>query len=176
MNRHHPYAGSYDGPRRGGGPSGNFGPGPDRSHNFERGGAPRGRGFGRGRGRGGGQHSGGHWAGYGNTGPYDQGPPQGDMGGYNNLYLPLYLITLCGIYFEFCCVIRPQRPPLQPFPVRALRAPGRLIVVFLASLVPQSVSTLIGFCIAFVTYVLERISSSIYEFCRGTGPSLSPRL
>ena len=27
------------------------------------------------------------------------------------LYLPLYLMTLCGIYFEFCCVIRPQRPP-----------------------------------------------------------------
>lgn len=80
MNRHHPYGGGpYDGPRRGGG--GNFGPGPDRSHHYDRGGAPRGRGFGRGRGRGGGQNN---YGGYGNPGSYDQGPPQGDMGGYNN--------------------------------------------------------------------------------------------
>ncbi|KAI0660559.1 hypothetical protein C8Q70DRAFT_59571 [Cubamyces menziesii] len=80
MNRHHPYGGPYDGPRRGG-PAGNFGPGPDRSHRFDRGGAPRGRGYGRGRG---GNH--GSYGGYGNTAPYDQGPPQGDMGGYNNYY------------------------------------------------------------------------------------------
>ncbi|RPD65059.1 hypothetical protein L227DRAFT_571508 [Lentinus tigrinus ALCF2SS1-6] len=81
MNRHHPYGGApYDGPRRGGG---NFGPGPDRSHHYDRGGAPRGRGFGRGRGRGGGQNN---YGGYGNPGPYDQGPPQGDMGGYSNNY------------------------------------------------------------------------------------------
>ncbi|TBU34420.1 hypothetical protein BD311DRAFT_746126 [Dichomitus squalens] len=85
MNRHHPYGGPYDGPRRGGGPSGNYGPGPDRSHHFDRGSAPRGRGFGRGRGRGGGggQQGGGHYGGYGNAAPYDQGPPQGDVGGYN---------------------------------------------------------------------------------------------
>ncbi|KAI0800785.1 hypothetical protein C8Q74DRAFT_1238731, partial [Fomes fomentarius] len=80
MNRHHPYgAAPYDGPRRGGPPV-NYGPGPDRSHRFDRGGAPRGRGFGRGRGGGGGQGS----YGYGNAAPYDQGPPQGDVGGYNN--------------------------------------------------------------------------------------------
>ncbi|KAI0756521.1 hypothetical protein C8Q80DRAFT_1129098 [Daedaleopsis nitida] len=80
MNRHHPYGGApYDAPPRRGGPPGNFGPGPDRSHRFDRGGVPRGRGFGRG--RGGGQAS---YGGYGNAGPYDQGPPQGDMGGYND--------------------------------------------------------------------------------------------
>ncbi|KAI0375490.1 hypothetical protein BV20DRAFT_960662 [Pilatotrama ljubarskyi] len=78
MNRHHPYGGPYDGPRRGG-PPGNYGPGPDRSHRYDRGGAPRGRGSGRG--RGGGQ---GSYGGYGNTAPYDQGSPQGDMGGYDN--------------------------------------------------------------------------------------------
>ncbi|KAI0361092.1 hypothetical protein OH77DRAFT_1492225 [Trametes cingulata] len=78
MNRHHPYGGPYDGPRRGG-PPGNYGPGPDRSHRYDRGGASRGRGFGRG--RGGGQ---GSYGGYGTAAPYDQGPPQGDMGGYNN--------------------------------------------------------------------------------------------
>ncbi|KAI8981178.1 hypothetical protein BD414DRAFT_523522 [Trametes punicea] len=78
MNRHHPYGGPYDGPRRGG-PGGNIGPGPDRSHRFDRGGAPRGRAFGRGRG---GSHQ-SSYGGYGNTAPYDQGPPQGDMGGYN---------------------------------------------------------------------------------------------
>ncbi|KAH9949355.1 hypothetical protein B0H21DRAFT_875633 [Amylocystis lapponica] len=81
MNRHHPYAGPYDGPpsRRG------FG---DRGHRFsDRGG--RGRGF-RGRGRGGGggggeSGGGGSYGGYdGSVGAYDQGPPQGDMGGYNN--------------------------------------------------------------------------------------------
>ncbi|TFK94984.1 hypothetical protein K466DRAFT_579486 [Polyporus arcularius HHB13444] len=83
MNRHHPYGGApYEGPRRGGG---NFGPGPDRSHHYDRGGPPRGRGFGRGRGRGGGGGGGQNsYGGYGNPGPYDQGPPQGDMGGYNN--------------------------------------------------------------------------------------------
>ncbi|KAI0639891.1 hypothetical protein C8Q77DRAFT_1083485 [Trametes polyzona] len=78
MNRHHPYGGGYDGPRRGG-PPGNFGPGPDRSHRYDRGGGPRGRGFGRGRG---GSH--GSYGGYGNAAQYDQGPPQGQMGGYNN--------------------------------------------------------------------------------------------
>ncbi|KAI0778670.1 hypothetical protein BD413DRAFT_114435 [Trametes elegans] len=82
MNRHHPYGGSYDGPRRGG-HAGNFGPGPDRSHRYDRGGAPRGRGFGRGRGGGGGGYQ-GSYGGYNNSAPYNQGPPQGDMGGYNN--------------------------------------------------------------------------------------------
>ncbi|KAI0652352.1 hypothetical protein C8Q79DRAFT_92821 [Trametes meyenii] len=83
MNRHHPYGG-YDGPRRGG-PGGGYGPGPDRSHHYDRGGAPRGRGFGRGRSRGGGQGSyGSYGGGYDNAAPYNQGPPQGDMGGYNN--------------------------------------------------------------------------------------------
>lgn len=87
MNRHHPYGGSFENPspRRGGPPNG-FGP--DRSHRFDnRGGAPRGRGgYGRGRGSGGG--SGGGGGGYGNyeasAGSFDQGPPQADMGGYNN--------------------------------------------------------------------------------------------
>lgn len=80
MNRHHPYAGSYDSPTtRRGGPPGPFGP--DRSHRFsDRGGPPRGRGFGRG--RGGGASSYGSYD--TNFGAYDQGPPQGDMGGYNN--------------------------------------------------------------------------------------------
>ncbi|KAI0830801.1 hypothetical protein BC628DRAFT_1486999 [Trametes gibbosa] len=78
MNRHHPYGGPYDGPRRGG-PPGGYGPGPDRSHRFERGGGPRGRGFGRGRGGG---HS--SYGGYGNAAQHDQGPPQGPIGGYNN--------------------------------------------------------------------------------------------
>ncbi|KAL1951220.1 hypothetical protein VTO73DRAFT_369 [Trametes versicolor] len=83
MNRHHPYGGSYDGPPRRGGPPGNYGPGPDRSHRYDRGGgAPRGRGFGRGRGGGHGSYGGG----YGNAAQYDQGPPQGQMGGYNNNY------------------------------------------------------------------------------------------
>lgn len=81
MNRHHPYGGVYDNPanRRGGPP----GPGPDRSYHH-RGGTPRGRGFGRGRGGQGGP--GGHFGNYdgGVTNTYDQGPPQGDMGLYNN--------------------------------------------------------------------------------------------
>lgn len=82
MNRHHPYAGSYDGPRRGG-PPGPFGPGPDRAHRFDRGGPFRGRGgFGRGRG---GSYGGGF---DGGVGAYDQGPPQGDMGGHNNYDAP----------------------------------------------------------------------------------------
>ncbi|TCD65469.1 hypothetical protein EIP91_002587 [Steccherinum ochraceum] len=78
MNRHHPYGGGYDGGGRRGGPPGGFGP--DRSHRFnDRGGPSRGRGFGRGRG---GPHYGG---GYDNAPlPYEQGPPQGDMGGYNS--------------------------------------------------------------------------------------------
>ncbi|KAI9057032.1 hypothetical protein FKP32DRAFT_1598516 [Trametes sanguinea] len=83
MNRHHPYGGTYDGPRRGG-QGGNFGPGPDRSHRYDRGGGHRGRGYGRGRGGGHqGSYGGGGGGGYGNAAPYDQGPPQGDMGGYN---------------------------------------------------------------------------------------------
>ncbi|KAG2118156.1 uncharacterized protein F5147DRAFT_742805 [Suillus discolor] len=81
MNRHHPYGGVYENPanRRGGPP----GPGPDRSYHH-RGGAPRGRGFGRGRGGQGapGGHFGNYDGGVSNT--YDQGPPQGDMGLYNN--------------------------------------------------------------------------------------------
>lgn len=81
MNRHHPYGGSYDNPRRGG-PVTTFGPGPDRAHRFDRGGF-RGRGgFGRGRG---GSYSNGF---EGSVGAYDQGPPQGDMGGYNNYDAP----------------------------------------------------------------------------------------
>ncbi|KAI0068000.1 hypothetical protein BV25DRAFT_1793149 [Artomyces pyxidatus] len=82
MSRHHPYGSPYDSPgaRRGGGPP--AGPGPDRSYRFHDG-PPRGRGFGRGRGRGnfgggpGYDANGGHAV-------YDQAPPQGDMGGYNN--------------------------------------------------------------------------------------------
>ncbi|KZT08605.1 uncharacterized protein LAESUDRAFT_44908 [Laetiporus sulphureus 93-53] len=86
MNRHHPYGAPYENqlPRRGGPPNG-FGP--DRTHRFsDRGGGPRGRGFGRGRGGGGGGRGGSSaYGGYdSNVGPYDQGPPQGDMGGYNN--------------------------------------------------------------------------------------------
>lgn len=83
MNRHHPYGGGgYENPpnRRGGSPGG---PGPER-HRFpphDRGGPPRGRG-GYGRGRGGGSNA---YAGYdgGGPSPYDQGPPDGDMG-YNS--------------------------------------------------------------------------------------------
>lgn len=82
MNRHHPYGGVYDNPanRRGGPP----GPGPDRSYHHRGGGTPRGRGFGRGRGGQGGP--GGHFGNYdgGVSNAYDQGPPQGDMGLYNN--------------------------------------------------------------------------------------------
>ncbi|KAI0035125.1 hypothetical protein K488DRAFT_43981 [Vararia minispora EC-137] len=84
MSRHHPYGGSpYEGSgfRRGGPPTG---PGPDRHHHFD--GSPRGRGGGRGGGGGGG--------GSGGSGPYDdgphdaydQGPPQGDLGGYQDSY------------------------------------------------------------------------------------------
>ncbi|KAI0050627.1 hypothetical protein FA95DRAFT_1486941 [Auriscalpium vulgare] len=87
MSRHHPY-GPYDnaGPRRGGGGS-PAGPGPDRSYRSHDGGPPRGRGFGRGRGRGGSSFGGGQGHGHEASAPYgayDQGPPQGDMGGYNN--------------------------------------------------------------------------------------------
>ncbi|CCM06265.1 uncharacterized protein FIBRA_08515 [Fibroporia radiculosa] len=92
MNRHHPYGGPYTSPPRRGGPPGGFGP--DRSHRFsDRGGPPRGRGHGRG-GRGAGGNAGAGagapqggstYGGYeGNFGGFDQGPPQGDMGGYNN--------------------------------------------------------------------------------------------
>lgn len=82
MNRHHPYGGVYDNSanRRGGSQAG---PGPDRSYHHRGGGAPRGRGFGRGRGG----HFGNYDAGVPNTAvpsAYDQGPPQGDMGLYNN--------------------------------------------------------------------------------------------
>lgn len=87
MNRYNPYQNPYESPspqsRRGGPPNG-FGP--DRSHRFDSGGPPRGRGFGRGRGRGGGhggQYGGGHDGGYAQ---YDQGPPQGDMSGFNVSY------------------------------------------------------------------------------------------
>lgn len=86
MNRYNPYQNPYESPqsRRGGGPPNGFGP--DRSHRFDSGGPPRGRGFGRGRGRGsshGSQYSGGHDGGYAQ---YDQGSSQGDMGGYNSSY------------------------------------------------------------------------------------------
>ncbi|OAX42095.1 hypothetical protein K503DRAFT_407448 [Rhizopogon vinicolor AM-OR11-026] len=82
MNRHHPYGGVYDNStnRRGGSQAG---PGPDRSYHHRGGGAPRGRGFGRGRGG----HFGNYDGGVPNTAvpnAYDQGPPQGDMGLYNN--------------------------------------------------------------------------------------------
>ncbi|TFK56483.1 RNA-binding domain-containing protein [Heliocybe sulcata] len=77
MNRHHPYGGGpHDAGRRGGFSGG---PGPDRNHRFE--GHPRGRGFGRGRGRGGMGGGGGYNSYDSSPGPYDQGPPQGDMGG-----------------------------------------------------------------------------------------------
>ncbi|PCH34107.1 hypothetical protein WOLCODRAFT_135505 [Wolfiporia cocos MD-104 SS10] len=80
MNRHHPYGGSFENvqSRRGGPPNG-FGP--DRAHRFpDRGGPPRGRGgFSRGRGGGSGPYGGFE----GNVTSYDQGPPQGEMGGYN---------------------------------------------------------------------------------------------
>ncbi|KDR85611.1 hypothetical protein GALMADRAFT_218705 [Galerina marginata CBS 339.88] len=84
MNRHHPYGTGFDhSPAR----RGNNSPGPaaDRGHRYlERGGPPsRGRGgFSRGRG------------GYGsfdnlsNHNAYDQGPTQGDYGGYNNYDAP----------------------------------------------------------------------------------------
>lgn len=88
MNRYNPYQNPYQSPqpRRGGGPPNGFGP--DRSHRFDSGGPPRGRGFGRGRGRGGGHGSqyngsGDHDGGYAQ---YDQGSSQGDMGGFNSSY------------------------------------------------------------------------------------------
>ncbi|CAL1694305.1 unnamed protein product [Somion occarium] len=78
MNRHHPYGGGYDHSRRGGPGQGGFGP--DRSHRFsDRGGPSRGRGGYRG-GRGGTPSYGG----YDGSLAYDQGPPQGDMGGYTS--------------------------------------------------------------------------------------------
>ncbi|KAH9837320.1 uncharacterized protein C8Q71DRAFT_595977 [Rhodofomes roseus] len=87
MNRYNPYQNPYESPqpRRGGPPNG-FGP--DRSHRVDSGGPPRGRGFGRGRGRGGGGHHGSQYGGShdGSYASYDQGPPQGDMGGYNNSF------------------------------------------------------------------------------------------
>ncbi|EGO31131.1 hypothetical protein SERLADRAFT_444710, partial [Serpula lacrymans var. lacrymans S7.9] len=76
MNRHHPYGGFETSARRGGSPGG---PGPDRTYHHR--GAPRGRGFGRGRG-------GGYNAFDANaaqsSSPYDQAPPQSDIGIYNN--------------------------------------------------------------------------------------------
>ncbi|KAH9929719.1 uncharacterized protein B0H18DRAFT_995881 [Fomitopsis serialis] len=91
MNRYNPYQTPHESPqsRRGGPPNG-FGP--DRSHRFDSGAPPRGRGFGRGRGRGRGDwhgHSGGQYGGSHDGGftSYDQGPPQGgDMGSFNSSY------------------------------------------------------------------------------------------
>jgi len=85
MNRHHPYGGVYDNSaNRRGGPQ--AGLGPDRSYHHRGGGTHRGRGFGRGRGG-----QGGHFGNYDGAVPnsavpsaYDQGPPQGDIGLYNN--------------------------------------------------------------------------------------------
>ena len=75
MNRHHPYGGSFDAPRRG-----MSGPGPDRSHprfSYDRGGSPRGRGRGRG-GHGPPNHfgSGSAGNGYGQSASYESSTPE----------------------------------------------------------------------------------------------------
>jgi hypothetical protein len=79
MNRHHPYAGFENGPRRGGHAAG---PGPDRFHSrfSDRGG--RGRGYGRGRGFGAAaNHDTGYGHGHAN---YSQSAPSGEPSLYNN--------------------------------------------------------------------------------------------